>query len=243
MAASVWMKFSKVATPSCARPVALTMPWVTVCDSPSGLPIASTTSPTCSRSERPRVMTGRSRQVDLQHREVGVRVAAHDLDPGNAAVGQLHADLVEVGDNVLVGDDVTLAVDDDARTEAGLHPLPKARLDRPTQQLLKPDSGHALGYGALGIDVDHRRRAGTHRVGEAAAGRALQRRRRQRSGCGARRCGRGRRRHGSWLDSRHLGDAEPRRPEDGSVAARGRRPARPARDLRESIPPGKPRCV
>ena len=31
IAASVWMKFSKVATPSWPRPVALTMPWVTVC--------------------------------------------------------------------------------------------------------------------------------------------------------------------------------------------------------------------
>jgi hypothetical protein len=46
MAASVWMKSSKVAMPSCSRLVALTMPCVTVCDSPIGSPIASTTSPT-----------------------------------------------------------------------------------------------------------------------------------------------------------------------------------------------------
>ncbi len=46
MGASVWMKFSNVATPSWPRPVALTMPWVTVCDSPTGLPMASTMSPT-----------------------------------------------------------------------------------------------------------------------------------------------------------------------------------------------------
>ncbi len=58
IAASVWMKFSKVATPSCLRSMALTMPWVTVCCSPKGLPIASTSSPTCSRSERPRLITG-----------------------------------------------------------------------------------------------------------------------------------------------------------------------------------------
>ncbi len=58
IAASVWMKFSKVVTPSWPRPVALTMPCVTVWPSPSGLPIASTGSPTRSRSERPSGMIG-----------------------------------------------------------------------------------------------------------------------------------------------------------------------------------------
>ena len=58
MAASVWMKFSKVLMPSWLRPSALTMPQVTVWPTPNGLPIASTTSPTCSASELPSVMTG-----------------------------------------------------------------------------------------------------------------------------------------------------------------------------------------
>ncbi len=44
--------------PSCCRPVKLTMPWVTDCDSPTGLPIASTTSPMRSWSERPKIATG-----------------------------------------------------------------------------------------------------------------------------------------------------------------------------------------
>ena len=62
MAASVWMKFSKVAMPRWVRPVALTMPMDTVWPTPSGLPMASTTSPTltgcgpfssiCGRSSR-----------------------------------------------------------------------------------------------------------------------------------------------------------------------------------------------
>ncbi len=60
MAASVWMKFSKVLMPSCVRPSALTMPLVTVCPTPNGLPMASTWSPISRASELPNVITGRS---------------------------------------------------------------------------------------------------------------------------------------------------------------------------------------
>jgi hypothetical protein len=48
MAASVWMKFSKVLMPSWLRPSALTMPLVTVWPTPKGLPMASTRSPTAA---------------------------------------------------------------------------------------------------------------------------------------------------------------------------------------------------
>ena len=44
MAASVWMKSSALELFNC-RPIALTMPIVTVWLRPNGLPIASTTSP------------------------------------------------------------------------------------------------------------------------------------------------------------------------------------------------------
>ena len=94
IAASVWMKSSKVVTPSWPRPVALTMPIVTVWLKPSELPIASTTSPTSSVSERPRRISGRFGQVDLEQRELGFRVRADELRHGHTAVGQLHADLV-----------------------------------------------------------------------------------------------------------------------------------------------------
>src|SRR6185312_10510661 len=53
MAASVWMKFSKVLMPRPVRPSAETMPPVTVWPTPKGLPMASTTSPTLSASEEP----------------------------------------------------------------------------------------------------------------------------------------------------------------------------------------------
>ena len=59
IAASVWMKFSKVLMPSPVRPSAETMPLVTVWLKPNGLPIASTTSPTRSVSDEPKVMAGR----------------------------------------------------------------------------------------------------------------------------------------------------------------------------------------
>jgi hypothetical protein len=55
MEASVWMKFSYVATPTSERPVALITPTVTVWSSPKGLPMAMAHSPTRSASEFPRV--------------------------------------------------------------------------------------------------------------------------------------------------------------------------------------------
>ena len=58
IAASVWMKFSKVLMPSPVRPSAETMPLVTLWLKPNGLPIASTTSPTRRLSEEPNVMAG-----------------------------------------------------------------------------------------------------------------------------------------------------------------------------------------
>ena len=65
IAASVWMKFSKVLMPSALRPSALTIPEVTVWPTPNGLPIASTTSPTCSvvdvaEGDAPAACRGRS---------------------------------------------------------------------------------------------------------------------------------------------------------------------------------------
>ena len=48
IAASVWMKSSYSAIPMLARPTALTIPIVTLCVRPNGLPTASTNSPTSS---------------------------------------------------------------------------------------------------------------------------------------------------------------------------------------------------
>ena len=51
MAASVWMKKRKSAMPTVVRATAETIPLVTVCPTPNGLPIASTRSPTSRSSE------------------------------------------------------------------------------------------------------------------------------------------------------------------------------------------------
>jgi hypothetical protein len=57
MEASVWMKWSYGPWPI-ARPLALTIPAVTVLLSPNGLPMATTQSPTSSASESPSFATG-----------------------------------------------------------------------------------------------------------------------------------------------------------------------------------------
>jgi hypothetical protein len=55
------------------------------CDSPTGLPMASTMSPTRSPIRWPTGMTGTfDFRIELQHREVGVRIAADDLRVGDA---------------------------------------------------------------------------------------------------------------------------------------------------------------
>ena len=57
---------------------ALTMPSVTVLDAASGEPIAITVSPTGSSSELPNWRTVGFVDLDLDHREVGLRVAADE---------------------------------------------------------------------------------------------------------------------------------------------------------------------
>ena len=52
-------------------------------------------------------MTGYVRlEVELQHRQVGVRIAADDLRIGDAPVGELCADQVGRRDHVVIGDHV-----------------------------------------------------------------------------------------------------------------------------------------
>ena len=63
IAASVWIKFSKVLIPRWLRPTADTMPMVTVWPTPNGLPMASTTSPARSPSSLPKVIAGRDSVV------------------------------------------------------------------------------------------------------------------------------------------------------------------------------------
>ena len=85
---------------------------------------------------------------------------------GDAAVGELHPDRVGAGDDVLVGDDGALRVDDHARAQAALDALAIAR-PVIAEQLIERRGLPPLGDHARGIDIDHRRRRARHRVGEA----------------------------------------------------------------------------
>ena len=101
---------------------ALMMPCVTVLRSPSGAPAAITSSPTLHLVG---VAEPGHRQVvdvvDLEHGQVGLGVAADEVGGHFLAVVEHHRRLElagvvgGLGDDVVVGDDVAAAVDDDAR--------------------------------------------------------------------------------------------------------------------------------
>ena len=114
------------------RPLAETIPAVTVACSPNGLPTASTQSPTCMLSELPSFATGNAMiYVNLDHRQVGFLIAADDfgivlnsgrivLQPHLHAVGFLH--------HVPIGDDEALGINQDPGTERVLAHRPVVSL-------------------------------------------------------------------------------------------------------------------
>ena len=92
-AASVWMTSSTTrrARPrptGSERPSAETTPAVTEPARPKGLPIATTSWPTVSRSASPSVAAGRSRALGAEHGKVGERVRADEREGQVAAVGE-----------------------------------------------------------------------------------------------------------------------------------------------------------
>ena len=101
------------------RPLALTMPIVTVLPRPNGLPMATTYSPTRSASLEPSAATGRSfggsssLSTAMSSRSSLPTTLALEL----AVVGELDLHRVGVVDDVRVGDDVPLRVDEEARAE------------------------------------------------------------------------------------------------------------------------------
>ena len=121
MGASVWRKSSKLPSPGpVARPLALTMPMVTVWPRPSGLPKASTTSPTRMASESPNGSTAQALGLDLENGQVAGRVAPHHLRVEGPSVGKIDLDLLRVLDHVVVREDVAVGADHDSRPEAAL---------------------------------------------------------------------------------------------------------------------------
>ncbi len=97
------------------------MPSVTVLDSPRGAPTASTVWPTASFSLSAKVAGTRSGALHLDDGEVARRVGADDAGGHGGAVGEGHADRPAGHggrDDVVVGDDVAVLAQDDARAGA-----------------------------------------------------------------------------------------------------------------------------
>ena len=94
------------------------MPKDTVCSSPKGWPSASTNSPTRSRFESPSGGDGQPGGLDLDQRQVHALVLPDEPALEAAAVGQLDLDALGVGDDVLVGDEVAVLADEEARARA-----------------------------------------------------------------------------------------------------------------------------
>src|ERR1700710_2019915 len=97
-----------------SRSSALTTPALTDSPTPSGLPIASTGSPTRSFSASAHFIAGSGfLAVPLDHGEIDGRIGRQHLAERGAAAGEVHDDRERVGDHVLVGDDDAGGVDDE----------------------------------------------------------------------------------------------------------------------------------
>ena len=115
-----------------------TMPAVTVPPRLNGLPIAITHSPSRSLSLSPN-FTAFSGLVGLhlEQRQVGLGVAADDLGLQRGAVVENDADLVGVGDDVVVGDHEAGRIDDEAGAER-IDAARRRRLSGPLSPLAAP---------------------------------------------------------------------------------------------------------
>ncbi len=141
------------------RPVADTMPWVTLDDSPSGEPIASTIWPTSTfeESPNPAAFSPSGIPVQLDDREILLRVRVDELRGQLVlAVGRRHLEGLLVPDHMRVRDDVPLVVVHDPGAEiAGrpdLHDRRQDVLDHLLVVVLQivrgPGSGGPGGLGA-----------------------------------------------------------------------------------------------
>ena len=120
------------------------MPLVTVLSRPNGEPMATTCWPTSRSADVPRVAGCEAAlAVGLDDGEVGDRVAAEDLGLRVAAVVERDGDRPAVGrglHDVVVGEDLAVAADDDAGARTGLASTGDVDLGDGRQQLL----GHLL---------------------------------------------------------------------------------------------------
>ena len=106
-------------------------------------------------------------QVDFQHREVSLRVAADHPRQGFPAVLERHHDLVGAAGHVVVGQDVAFRAHDHAGAEARFHALLLGRVIAEEATELRIFEQRMVGFvdDFGGVQVHHRRRGGGYRVG------------------------------------------------------------------------------
>ena len=133
IAASVWIVsvIVKLFGAVISRWSALTIPLVIVPSSPNGLPMRENRVTDVDRArvgERQR-SEQRRRRIDPEHGEVGRRIRADELGVELDSVPEAHRDRGRAGDDVLVRDDVTVPVVDEAGSLRALRLRAAARRD------------------------------------------------------------------------------------------------------------------
>ena len=121
----------------------------------------------------------RRRRIDLEQRDVGLGVAPDHAGGKRLAVGEGDGDLRRLGDDMVVGHDVAVGIDDEAGPErvgarhraALFRPLLAAALEVVAEEFLERRARRHLRR-AAGLrlltagDVDHRRHQPVGKVGE-----------------------------------------------------------------------------
>ena len=155
IAASVWMKSSSGAMPSCERLTALTMPWVTVCDRPQRIADSEHDVPDPQLIGVPerryrQMMQARSSAPPDRCRG-RCRRRARRRRARRASCTRIESALAMTWSLVMMCPDV---VDNHPGAEGALDALPVARQEFPEQ--LAERGRHPLGHQPVGVDVDDR---------------------------------------------------------------------------------------
>ena len=111
-------------------------------------------------------------EIQLQHGQVGVRVAPDDFRVRDAPVGELGADQLALSITWWLVITCAALVDDDARAQALFEPIADARPDI-AKQLFDGVGPDRHSHHARRIDVDHGRRGALHGFGVRVHGARL----------------------------------------------------------------------
>ncbi len=160
--------------PTCVRASADTMPWVTVCPTPNGLPSASTTSPTCSSSELPRSIAVNFSRPSLTRstaRSVRASLSSTSASNSRLSASATFTSLAPSMTWLLVmirpeASTITPEPSERCTCSRGMPPPPPPKKRRKNGSSM---NGLRFSHDPRGVDVDHRRRRLLHhrRIGHA----------------------------------------------------------------------------